>query len=312
MPARLLTGDEARELEPDLSPDIKSALLSTETGIVDSHALMESLERDISESESGSVVCGTRVVRVDPAEGGWVVQMTTPSQDGLEGRTKETDSVLAKTVINSTGLSGPFILNSLRSILNPPSDLVPIWYAKGSYASYRGPGVSNVKHLIYPVPETGTTQHGFAGLGTHLTIDLGGNIKFGPDIEWIEPNMGRGTDHGASTVSDEEAVDFWTTHLVASSTQIPSMFTSIQQYLPGISMEGLQPDYVGIRPKLGPPGSGFHDFTFIMEKSGKYARGSIPSDEGGIMLSLLGIESPGLTGSLAIAEMIESELLPKT
>lgn len=77
-------------------------------------------------------------------------------------------------------------------------------------------------------------------------------------------------------------------------------------------MEGLQPDYVGIRPKLGPPGSGFHDFTFIMEKSGKYARGSIPSDEGGIMLSLLGIESPGLTGSLAIAEMIESELLPKT
>ena len=164
-----------------------------------------------------------------------------------------------------------------------------------------------MKHLIYPVPEIGTKQHGFAGLGTHLTLDLGGNIKFGPDVEWIEPNA----QQDSSMVSDEEAVDFWVNHLVASSENLPSMFASVRRYLPGISLDGLQPDYVGIRPKRGPPGDGFQDFVFIAERSGKYMGGSIPSDEGGIMVNLLGIESPGLTSSLAIAEMVESELLPK-
>jgi L-2-hydroxyglutarate oxidase LhgO len=267
---------------------------------------MESLERDISEGNSGSVVCGTSVVRVDPAKDGWVVQMSTASQE--EG---DADSVMAKTLINSSGLSGPFILNSLRSLLRPPVKPMPIWYAKGSYASYHGPGVSDVKHLIYPVPETGTKQHGFSGLGTHLTLDLGGNIKFGPDIEWIEPNIRYSAIQDSAMVSSEEAVDFWMSHLVASADRLPSMFTSVQQYLPGISSEGFQPDYVGIRPKLGPPGSGFQDFVFMKERSGEYMGGSISSDKGGVMLNLLGIESPGLTSSLAIAELVESELLPK-
>jgi 2-hydroxyglutarate dehydrogenase len=303
VPTSLLSGDEARELEPDLSPDITCALLSRETGIVDSHTLMESLGRDINESDAGSVVCSTSVVRVDPTENGWVVQLSTnPKGSGdPDSEPSQTDSVLAKTVINSTGLSGPFILNSLRRTLTPPVNPISIWYARGSYASYRGPGVGNVKHLIYPVPETGPTRHGFAGLGTHLTLDLGGNIKFGPDIEWIEPEM---------SGAEEEAIDFWEAHLNPSSEQLSSMYASIRQYLPNINEGSLKPDYVGIRPKLGPPGAGFQDFVFQKDFSGRYKRGSMGAEDGGVMLTLLGIESPGLTSSLAIGEYVEGELIP--
>ncbi|CAG7853799.1 SubName: Full=Uncharacterized protein {ECO:0000313/EMBL:CCA67777.1} [Serendipita indica DSM 11827] len=222
VPARLLTGNEARGLEPDLSRDIACALLSTETGIIDVHTYMEALEKDISESEAGSVVCSTNVVRVDPTKDGWVVQMSTSPEDSEGGG--QTDSVLAKTLINSSGLSAPFILNALGRGADPPLADIPIYYARGSYASYRGPGVTNVKHLIYPVPNIGVNKHGFAGLGTHLTLDLGGNIKFGPDIEWIEP---------PKSTSDEEAIDFWIDHLVASD-DTSSMFQSVRSYLPGI------------------------------------------------------------------------------
>jgi 2-hydroxyglutarate dehydrogenase len=306
VPCRMLSGDEARDLEPDLSPEITRALLSEETGIVDSHTLMESLERDISESGVGSVVSGTSVVRVDATKDGWVVQMTTLSE-GKES-SGSTDCVLARNVINSTGLSGPFILNSLEASLVPPGTSIPMWYAKGSYASYHGPGITNVKHLIYPVPETGAKRHGFAGLGTHLTLDLGGNIKFGPDIEWIEPPSPEGSDANITSVTTEGVIDFWKEHLVASSKQIPSMYQSVRQYLPGIQEEGLQPDYVGIRPKLGPPNSGFQDFVIKKDFSGKYIGGEMTERDGGLMITLLGIESPGLTSSLALAEQIDHML----
>ena len=296
VPARLLTGDEARELEPDLSRDITCALLSTETGIIDVHTYMEALEKDISESDAGSVVCSTKVVRVDPTEKGWVVQMSTNAEES--DADAQTDSVLAKTLINSSGLSAPFLLNALGRGINPPVADIPIYYARGSYGSYHGPGVANVRHLIYPVPDTGVNKHGFAGLGTHLTLDLGGNIKFGPDIEWIEPPQ---------STSDEEAVDFWMDHLVASN-KISSMFHSVRSYLPGIEKERLHPDYVGIRPKLAPPGTGFQDFVFRRDHSGAFMSGKIGKNEGAMMVSLLGIESPGLTSSLAIARMIEQEL----
>ncbi|KAG8788545.1 hypothetical protein FRC16_001383 [Serendipita sp. 398] len=304
VPARLLTGDEARELEPDLSPDIACALLSPETGIIDSHTYMESLERDITESENGSVVCATTVTRVDAAEDGWVVQMKTTGSHGSGESEAEADAVMARTVINATGLSAPFILNSIGKTLSPSFSPINIWYARGSYASYHGPGVSNVKHLIYPVPETGKNKHSFTSLGTHLTIDLGGNIKFGPDIEWIEPPAGEGWKIDGSLVYDERAMDYWMDHLIASSKQIPSMYQSVRSYLPGIKEEGLQPDYVGIRPKLRPPNTGFQDFVFRKD----YAAGG-DKKTGGPMISLLGIESPGLTSSLAIGEYVERHLV---
>ena len=126
VPTKLISGDEARSMEPDLSPDISLALFSPETGIIDSHTFMESLEKDIQESSSGSAVYSTRVVRVDPyvKQPGWVVQVVT--ENG------EPDALLAHNLINSTGLSGPFILNSFLSRMNPPQPLLPMYYAKGS------------------------------------------------------------------------------------------------------------------------------------------------------------------------------------
>ncbi len=164
--------------------------------------------------------------------------------------------------------------------MNPSQPLLPMYYAKASYASYLGPGASNVRHLIYPVPDVGPKAHGFAGLGTHLTLDLSGNIRFGPDIEWIAP-PGEG-----EFTEDEGAVDFWASHLVASEAQI-SMYEDVRSYLPNITPEGLRPDYCGIRPKLAPLGHGFQDFQIRTDWS-------CGGKKGGRMISLLGIESPGL------------------
>ncbi|KAJ3998615.1 NAD dehydrogenase [Lentinula boryana] len=302
LPTELISGDEARAMEPNLSRDISAALWCPETGIVDSHSFMESLEKDILESETGDLAYATRVVRVDPYSTGsskvipggqgWVVQTVT----GNEGQT-ESDAILARTVFNASGLSGPFILNSLL----PPERRIPMYYARGSYASYRGPGISGISHLIYPCPDTGPNAHAFASLGTHLTLDLNGKIRFGPDIEFLSP---------PTSEDSEENMDYWTKHLSPDDSRLEQMHLAIKQYIPEVAVEGLQPDYVGIRPKLIPPGAGFQDFVF---------RTDYPCDFGGIglvgespMISLLGIESPGLTSSLAIAEYVVDDLLSST
>ena len=192
VPVKLLSGDEARELEPDLSPQIVAALLSTETGIIDSHAFMSSLEGAISASENGELVYSTPVVRVDPydnateREDGWVVQMQTLLP--TPGDTSSTDALLARTLINASGLSSHLILNSLL----PIDQRIPMYYARGNYAAYKGSGTSRVSRLLYPSPfpnsaSTGGHAHAFQSLGTHLTLDLEGNVRFGPDLQWISP-----------------------------------------------------------------------------------------------------------------------------
>ncbi|EAU84299.1 NAD dehydrogenase [Coprinopsis cinerea okayama7 len=301
LPTELISGEQAREMESDLSKDIVGALWVPTTGIVDSHTFMQSLEKDIVESEQGQVAYGTRVVRLDPyirskrpanipdTETGWILQTVT-------GKAEETDSILARTVINAAGLSSTFILNALL----PQDQRIPMYYAKGSYAKYKGPGVSNVSHLIYPCPETGPTQHAFQSLGTHLTLDLDGNIRFGPDLQWIP---------APDTFSDdpEQDTDFWMEHLTPDESQIAEMHQVVTQYLPGVTLDGLQPDYVGMRPKLIPPSGGFQDFVLRIDHP-------IDADYASIaefrpMISLLGIESPGLTSSLAIAEQVVTGIL---
>jgi len=289
LPTTLVSGDYARELEPDLSKDITTALWSPETGIVDSHGLMQSLEKDILESEGGELVYSTRVVRVDPCRGaetpshdGWVVQTVT---DGAQG-----DALLAKTLINASGLSANLVLNSLL----PESSRIPMYFARGSYAAYSGRGTSSVSHLIYPCPETGPDKHAFQSLGTHLTLDLQGRVRFGPDLEWISPPTG-----APDFCCDEENVDFWTQHLVPNESRLEEMHRAVTRYLPGVAFEGLRADYVGVRPKLVV--SGFQDF--VIRKDYADGRG------GGLMVSLLGIESPGLTSSLAIAEHVVEDVI---
>lgn len=295
LPTTLLRGDAVREMEPDISRDIVAGLWCPETGIVDSHSLMESLEKDIIESEGGELVYSSRAVRMDPYlennptltqhsdSGGWVVQLVTG--DGQEG-----DALLARNLINAAGLSSTLFVNSLL----PPEKRLSMYYAKGSYAAYKGAGVSNVSHLIYPCPDTGPNAHAFQSLGTHLTLDLEGKIRFGPDLEWISPP-------DANTDPSEGDTDFWNELLIPDETRLSQMHQAVTDYLPGVKFEGMQPDYCGIRPKLVGPGGGFQDFVFRRDLSRLDGRNA--------MISLLGIESPGLTSSLAIAEYVVQDIL---
>ncbi|KAM5387849.1 hypothetical protein ACJA88_001109 [Fusarium oxysporum] len=199
---------------------------------------------------------------------------TLPGSEGWEidvkdAATGETSSTTAETLINAAGLGAAVIHN----MIVPPEKRQELYYAKGNYFSYSA-SQPKISRLIYPVPEPG-----IAGLGTHLTLDLAGRLRFGPDVEWIDdPN-----------------------DLAVNAARLPQAITEIQRYLPGIDASALVADYAGIRPKLAGQdavlkGKGFHDF--IIRKEEGY--------EGWV--NLLGIESPGLTSSLAIAEMVQ-ELL---
>lgn len=274
-PVRLLSGDEARLLEPSLSPAIAGAIWSPETGVIDSHAFMASLERDVGEN---SLSYSTQVVRIDASQEnpGWVVQFITSS-----GTAAEVGAVHARTLINAAGLSAPLLTNTIL----PKSQWIPSYFARGSYVTCSKASRLGIERLIYPMP-----VKGMAGLGTHLTIDLGGGVRFGPDVEWLAPR------------EEDDDPEPWKAWLTPSDTRLDEMHRAIQSYLPGISRGDLAPDYVGIRPKLAGPDGGFRDFTIRTDYAHKKNRQ-------GRMISLLGIESPGLTSSLAIAEVVVDELL---
>uniref|UniRef100_D8PL23 L-2-hydroxyglutarate dehydrogenase, mitochondrial n=1 Tax=Schizophyllum commune (strain H4-8 / FGSC 9210) TaxID=578458 RepID=D8PL23_SCHCM len=270
LPVELLSGARARELEPDLSPDIAGALWVPATGIIDSHELMQSLERDVDDAENGALVYSTAVTRIDRLPGeGWVVQ-------------------------TAGGLTAPLILNAIV----PESARIPMYFARGSYASYKGPGVAAVRHLIYPCPEVnqGKGAAAFQSLGTHLTMDLANRIKFGPDLEWLDPPVGE------DGMESEDAADFWQRHLVPNDARMDEMYQAVTRYLPGVERDGFQPDYVGIRPKIAGPGAGFQDFVIRADYPGE-------QEKVNPMISLLGIESPGLTSSLALAEYVVDGVL---
>ncbi|KAL7422873.1 hypothetical protein Q5752_002170 [Cryptotrichosporon argae] len=293
VPAYFLSGNEARGLEPDLSPDVCAALLVTETGIVDSQGLVSSLEREIEEEDylgdnhqlgvglagrrkgergEGVIVRGTRVVRIDPDEkGGWVVQMETGWEGKPEGEKGEVEAVRADVVVNAAGLGAA----SLVEAIVPERERVKMWLVKGNYMSYKGPGVGSISRLIYPCPGEGLDH-----LGTHLTLDLDGTVRFGPDVEPIGDE--------SMSVSDP---DHWQAHLAPSPHQLDSIAAAVRSYLPGVEVDGLAPDYAGFRPNIAPPGKGF-DFL-IRHK---------PERKG--LVELFGFASPGLTSSLAVGEKV--------
>lgn len=265
VPVNFIPLSEAHSREPDVQ--VKEAVLeSPTTGIVDSHTYMSFLESDF-QSKGGDLACHTNVESVEPlASGsqGWRIQTKSPASS-------ETTWITADTLINSAGLAAVSFSNSIL----PPSRHVKPYYAKGSYYSYSAP-TPRPKTLIYPAPTTGA-----AGLGTHLTIDMTGAIRFGPDVEWVDdPN-----------------------DLSVNESRLPAALEEIKTYLPSIQEEKVGLAYSGIRPKLGKGGAvwkgngdGFLDFVIRKEEG----------FEG--FVNLLGIESPGLTSSLAIAEMVDGLL----
>ncbi|POY74555.1 hypothetical protein BMF94_2316 [Rhodotorula taiwanensis] len=284
VPLEWLTGEQIRALEPDIGDQVVGGLLSPKTGIVSSHEYMESMEKSITDSEAGEMVLGTRVVRIDRAEpsgggkrgdgseDGWIVQTVTEDGSGGEGMRA---SVLAKSVINAAGLNAHHVLNQVL----PESEQLRLYFAKGSYFSYRGPGVQNVQRLIYPCPEE---NHSLSGLGTHLTMSLSNEIRFGPDVEWLDPPR---------TEDGEDMPDFWESKLAVSEERLELAVNEVKKFLPSVDASGFSPDYSGIRPKLTPRGGTSVDFSLTLPRPG--------------FISLQGIESPGLTSSLAIAERVE-------
>ena len=242
-----LSGTEARALEPALA--CEAALLSPSTGIVDSHSYMLSLR---GEAEAA----GAAFAFLAPLERGRV------TADGFEldvgGEAPMT--LACDMLINSAGLSATAIARMLDGM---PLDLIPPAYlAKGCYFSCNAK--APFSRLIYPVPEPG-------GLGVHLTLDLAGQARFGPDVEWV--------DHIDYTVDPARGERF---------------YPAIRRYWPDLPDGALMPSYSGMRPKIVPPAVAVQDFMI----QGAQTHG-VPG-----LINLFGIESPGLTSSLAIADYV--------
>ena len=225
------------------------ALWSPSTGIIDSHGLMLSYQGDAE-------AAGAMIAFHAPVEGGII------EGDGVNlsigGATPTT--LKAKFVINSAGLHAQRMASNIVGV--PKETIPPCYYAKGNYYSLLGK--APFKRPIYPVPEK-------AGLGVHVTVDLGGQIRFGPDVEWID---------GLNYDVDPARAD--------------AFYSAVRAYYPDLPDGAIQPGYSGIRPKLQAPGEAARDFMV----QGPNEHG-VPG-----LVNLYGIESPGLTASLAIADRV--------
>ena len=244
---RLLTAAEAQAMEPELR--CVAALHSPSTGIIDSHGLMLAYQGEAEDR-------GAMLALLSPVTGGAV------AAEGimLDVGGAEPMRILARTVVNSAGLMAQRVAAGLRGF---PQDLVPpCHYAKGNYYSLGGR--SPFTHLIYPVPEA-------AGLGVHLTLDLAGQARFGPDVEWI--------------AEIDYDVDL---------RRADGFYRAIRDYWPGLRDGKLEPGYAGIRPKLGGPDRPAGDFLIQGPREHGVAG----------LVNLFGIESPGLTASLALAGQV--------
>lgn len=240
----VLTQAEIGEMEPALR--VAGALFSPSTGIIDSHALMLSLQGDI-ENAGGAVVVHAPVLGGAVQPGGAVL---------LQIGGAEPMELECEVLVNAVGLHAPDLARTIAGI--PPTTIPQAHLCKGSY--YALQGRAPFTHLVYPVPEK-------AGLGVHLTIDLGGQARFGPDVEW--------------TATENYDVDI---------SRAAGFYAAIRRYWPGLPDEALAPGYAGIRPKISGPTDPAADFLV-----------SGPAEHGiGGLVNLFGIESPGLTASLAI------------
>ena len=244
---RVLNAAEAQALEPNLV--CTSALLSPETGILDSHAYMLALQGD-AEAHGATFVFNSPLLR----------GRAVPNGVEIEVGGAEPTTLRCRTLVNSAGLHATRLAST---IVGMPGQLVPRqYYARGCYFTLAGR--SPFSRLIYPVPVQG-------GLGVHLTIDLGDQARFGPDVEWI--------DRLDYTVDPRRADGF---------------YAAVRRYWPQLKDGALQPGYAGIRPKLSAQGAPAQDFVVQTEAAHGVAG----------LINLFGIESPGLTSAVALADLV--------
>ena len=242
-----LSGEAARALEPALH--CEAALLSPSTGIIDSHAYMLAL-RGNAEDAGAAFAFHTPLLGARARQGRIEIDAGGAAPMSLE----------CKFLINAAGLGATSVARSIDGM--PMEKIPPAYLAKGNYfsCSARAP----FSHLIYPVPEPG-------GLGVHLTLDMAGQARFGPDVEWV--------DHIDYAVDPMRAERF---------------YPAIRRYWPTLPDGALMPSYSGMRPKIVPPAVAVQDFLI-----------QGPKDHGiAGLINLFGIESPGLTSSLAIADHV--------
>jgi len=254
---KMISGDEAKALEPQLH--CSGAILSSSTGIVDSHGYMLSLLGGFEDSGGmlayQSPLIGARPVGTNASEG-FILEIG--GADGMQIQTR--------LLINCAGMSAPAIAQKIEGLA--PEHIPKAYFAKGNYFSLSGK--SPFTHLIYPIPEPG-------GLGVHLTLDMGGQAKFGPDVEWLD-------------IEGEGQIDY-----TVNPSRGDGFYEAVRRYWPGLKDGSLQPDYSGVRAKIVPPNAPAGDFCF-----------NGPQDHGlQGLFNLYGFESPGLTSSLAIAKHLE-------
>jgi L-2-hydroxyglutarate oxidase LhgO len=246
-----LSAAQAQGLEPAL--DCVAALLSPSTGIVDSHALMLAYQGEAEAS-------GAAIVLRTPILSGIV------RHDGFELAIggDEPGMIRCRYLVNAAGLHAPALARAIAGL--PPQTIPRAYFCRGVYFTLSGP--SPFRRLVYPVPPPG-------GLGVHITLDLAGQARFGPDVEWIS-----GVDYAVDPARGD------------------AFYAAVRRYWPGLRDGALQPGYAGIRPKISGPGEPAADFVV----QGPAIHG-VPG-----LVNLYGIESPGLTASLPLADEVVRRL----
>ena len=257
---KMISGAQAKALEPELQ--CEAAVLSSSTGVVDSHGLMLSLLGGF-EDAGGMVAYQSPLLSAKPignhAQGGF--ELTIGGSDSM--------TIQTQLLINCAGLSAPALAQKIEGL---PKDRIPkAYFAKGNYFSLSGKSPFN--HLIYPIPEPG-------GLGVHLTLDMGGQAKFGPDVEWLN-------------IDEESQISY-----TVDQGRGDSFYAAVRKYWPGLKDGSLQADYSGVRAKIVPPNAPAGDFYF---------EGPQQHQLNGLF-NLYGFESPGLTSCLATAQYLEVQI----
>jgi L-2-hydroxyglutarate oxidase LhgO len=269
VPVERLTREQARNLEPQL--ECIAALHSPTTGIVSSHDLMTSLQGDL-EHAGGMLALATEVESVSFFERNSHSAHVLSVRSATElGAIEEHVEIGFQLLINAAGLYAPQLAQRMKGLA---AEHIPqAHYAKGNYYSLSGK--APFKRLIYPVPEPG-------GLGVHLTLDLGGQAKFGPDVQWLDG------------IADPDKIDY-----SVDPRRADAFYAEVRKYWPLLQDGQLMPSYSGVRPKIVKSGQAAADFVIQGP--------SVHGIQG--LVHLFGIESPGLTSSMALGEYVAEMLL---